>query len=493
MTAGVTRREAMTAVAGALAFPRFGLPQDDLALLSLKEAGDALRAKRVSSEELTKACLLRIERYAARYNTFVTVTEERAIARARAMDEEIARGRSRGALHGIPIALKDNMDTAGIRTTAASAVFADRVPTEDAEVVRRLDAAGAVLLGKLNLHEFAFGGGSVSYYGPMRNPWAPDRVAGGSSGGSGIAVAAAFCYGALGTDTGGSIRDPAANCGIVGLKPTYGRVSNRNVIPLCWSLDHVGPMTRTVEDAALLLQPIAGYDALDPTSVDAPVPDYAAAIGRSAKGLRVGVPRGMFFDNLHPEVAAAVESAIDALRSIAGGVREVTLPSIAPLPWDAFYSAEIAAYHLQLFRQAPSSYQPATRKSLQGAASASVADYVLAARELSRLRREIGSSFTDVDLLVVPTTPAPPRTIEEEIERAESEKPLPPELGCQWQLNVFGIPAISIPCGFTESGIPIGFQIAGPRFGEENVLTLAHAYQQGTDWHRRRPVLEASG
>jgi aspartyl-tRNA(Asn)/glutamyl-tRNA(Gln) amidotransferase subunit A len=325
----------------------------------------------------------------------------------------------------------------------------------------------------------------------MKNPWAPDRVAGGSSGGSGIAVAAGFCYGALGPDTGGSIRDPAANCGIVGLKPTYGRVSNRNVIPLCWSLDHVGPMTRTVEDAALLLQPLAGYDPLDPSSVDAPVPDYAAALGRSARGLRVGVPRAMFFDKLDPEVEAAVEAAIGVLRSVAAEVREVRLPSISSLPWDAFYLAEIGAYHAELFQRAAGSYQPATRQTLQAASNVSAADYVLASRDLLRLRREIGAAFADVDVLVAPTSPSPPRTIEEEVRRAESEKPLPPELGCQWQFNVFGIPSISIPCGFTESGVPIGFQIAGPPFGEEKVLSMAHAYQQATDWHQRRPPIEA--
>jgi len=251
-------------------------------------------------------------------------------------------------------------------------------------------------------------------------------------------------------------------------------------------------MTRTVEDAALLLQPLAGYDPLDPSSVDAPVPDYAAALGRSVRGLRVGVPRAMFFDKLDPEVEIAVEAAIETLRSVGAEVREARLPSIASLPWDAFYLAEIGAYHAGLFQRAAGSYQPATRQTLQAAANVSAADYVLASRELLRLRREIGAAFTDVDVLVTPTSPAPPRTIEEEIRRAESEKPLPPELGCQWQFNVFGIPSISIPCGFTRSGLPIGFQIAGPPFGEDRVLTAAHAYQQATDWHKRRPPIESA-
>ena len=264
--------------AGSALRPCFGESQD-LASLTLKQASELLRSGDASPVDLTQACLRRIDRDNSALDAFITVTGEQALAVARQMEAEQLRGIWRGPLHGIPIALKDNIDTAGIRTTAASELFKDRVPSEDAEVVRRLKGAGAILLGKTNLHEFAYGGSSsVSYFGPVHNPWALDRVPGGSSGGSAAATAAGLCYGSLGTDTAGSIRIPASYCGIVGFKPSYGRVSNRGVIPLSWTLDHVGPLCRTVEDAALMLRVIAGYDELDPAAVDAPVPDYIRAL-----------------------------------------------------------------------------------------------------------------------------------------------------------------------------------------------------------------------
>jgi aspartyl-tRNA(Asn)/glutamyl-tRNA(Gln) amidotransferase subunit A len=269
--------------------------ETDLGRLSLKKAADLLRRKAVSPVELTQACLKRIERYNAALNAFITVTPEQALVAARELENEQQRGAWRGALHGIPIALKDNIDTAGVRTTGASELFKDRVPSDDAEVARRLKQAGAILLGKLNLHEFAYGGTStVTYFGTMHNPWDLDHVTGGSSGGPGIAVSADLCYGSLGTDTAGSIRMPASHCGIVGLKPTYGRVSTRGVMTLSWTLDHVGPMCKTVEDAAVLLNVIAGFDVLDPTTPDVPVPDYARALKASTTKLRLGVPRSRF-------------------------------------------------------------------------------------------------------------------------------------------------------------------------------------------------------
>jgi len=285
MTDSWTRRSFLaTGVAGAAGLllpPSFAASQD-LADLTLKKASDLFRSKAVSSVELTEACLKRIETYNPTLNAFITVTREQALTAARQMDAEQRRGNWRGPLHGIPIALKDNMDTAGIRTTAASELFKDRVPTEDAEVARRLKSAGAILLGKTNLHEFAYGGSSsVSYFGPVRNPWALERVPGGSSGGSAAATAANLCFGSLGTDTAGSVRIPASYCGVVGFKPTYGRVSNRGVVPLSWTLDHIGPLCRTVEDAALLLGVIAGFDQLDPSSANVPVPDSP----QLAKGL----------------------------------------------------------------------------------------------------------------------------------------------------------------------------------------------------------------
>ncbi len=286
----------------------------DLAWLSLTEAAELVKARQVSPTELVTACLERITTYNPKLNAFITVTADAALARAKALEADQRAGTVRGPLHGVPIALKDNIDTAGIRTTAASAVFDDRVPGEDAEVARRLTAAGAIVLGKLNLHEFANGGTSAtSYYGPVRNPWALDRNPGGSSGGSASAVSAALCYGALGTDTGGSIRTPASYCSIVGLKPTYGLVSIRGIIPLVLSLDHCGPMTRTVADAAVMLQALAGYDRLDIASVEHPAENYVAALAAPVKGLRVGVARAPFFDHLDADVATATEAALKTI------------------------------------------------------------------------------------------------------------------------------------------------------------------------------------
>lgn len=294
----------------------------DLTQLSLVKASELLRRKTISPVEVTQACLTRIERLNPAVNAFITVTAEEALRQAREAELEIHRGRWRGPLHSVPLALKDLIDTAGIRTTAASSVFKDRVPTEGAEVVRRLKAAGAVLLGKLNMHECAFGGTSVpSYYGAVHNPWNPGRIAGGSSGGSAAAVAARMCFGALGSDTAASVRHPAAYCGVVGLKPTYGRVSTRGVIPLSWSLDHIGPICRSALDAALLLEGIAGYDSLESTSVDRPVERYSAAMSARTAPLRIGVVRRPYFDQLDKDIERAVNDAIEVIAKITSGVR----------------------------------------------------------------------------------------------------------------------------------------------------------------------------
>src|ERR1700722_7741817 len=305
---------ATTAAFGLTLKSAFGESQD-LAGLSLKEASELLRHKAASPVDLTQACLKRIETYDSALNAFITVTKDQAMEAAREMEAEQGRGKWGGGPHVIPRALKDNIDTAGIRTTAASELFKDRVPSEDAEVVRRLKNAGAILLGKTNLHEFAYGGSSsVSYFGPVHNPWALDRISGGSSGGSAAATATGLCFGSLGTDTAGSVRIPACYCGIVGFKPTYGRVSNRGVVPLSWTLDHVGPLCRTVEDVALMLGVIAGYDELDPSTAEVPVPDYRSPLKIETSKLRVGIPRTPFFDALDPEITKAVEAAIEVLR-----------------------------------------------------------------------------------------------------------------------------------------------------------------------------------
>ena len=303
----------------------------ELTTLSIREAGDLVRRKAISPIELTRQCLQRVERLNPALNAFVTVTAEQAMAQAREAEAEVRRGKWRGPLHGIPIGLKDNIDTAGVRTTLGSAVFKDHVPSADAEVVRRLKVSGAVLLGKQNLHEVAFGTtAAVSYFGPVHNPWQLDRIAGGSSGGSAAAVAAGLCFGAVATDAGGSIRVPSAYCGIVGLKPTYGLVGMRGGGEAgWWSMNHVGPMCRSVTDAALLLSVIAGYDPRDSTSMDVPIPDYTAALRAKVSAIRLGVPRAAFYDKLDPEIEAATNKALGVLSLLTAGLREVSLQPIS--------------------------------------------------------------------------------------------------------------------------------------------------------------------
>lgn len=481
------RRSFLWTGAGAAA-SMFAQSGDDLAALSLAEASRRLKAGQTTSVALTQACLDRIAIYQPKLNAFITVLKQQALAQARQCDQEIRAGKYRGTLHGIPIALKDNIDTAGIRTTAASAVFDQRFPTEDAEVTRRLAAAGAVIVGKLNLHEFAFGGTSVtSYFGPVRNPWNLARHPGGSSGGSAVAVAADLCFGALGTDTGGSIRTPASYCSIVGLKPTYGLVSIRGIIPLVLSRDHCGPMTRTVEDAALLLKELAGYDRLDITSVEHGAEDYPAQLRQSVKPLRIGIPRAPFFDHLDSDVASAVELAINKLGGMTTSVKEVVLPTTR----ETTGPGEVFAYHAEYFNRGSSLYQVPTRRSLQGSRDGKAVDYIQASWKLQLLRRTIDDAFAkqDIDVVVLPTRRRTPRTVDASIKRENAEKSRNPELENPGDFNAYGIPALSVPCGFTQSGLPIGLMIAGPRFSEGRVLALGHAYEQATDWHRRKPTL----
>ena len=463
--------------------------EDELSRLTLSEAGDLLRARKISSAELTSACLKRIARINPELNAFITVMADRATQDARVADMEIASGKWRGPLHGIPIGLKDLFDTAGVRTTAGSAIFADRVPSEDAEVVRRLKSAGAVIIGKLNMHEFAYGDTSAqSHFGPVRNPWNRDRVAGGSSGGSAAAVAAGLCYGALGSDTGGSVRQPSAYCGIVGLKPTYGLVSTRGAVPLSWSLDHVGPMCRRVADAALMLQAIAGYDVLDINSINAPPPDYVKGMAQKVSSLRIGIPRAVFYESLDRDVEQAVMEALRVLRGLTASTRDVELPAYKTLP---VVAAEAYTYHAPYFTKTPRLYQPMTQRRLEGGANISAAAYIEGRRELERLRRAVNDVFSTVDVLVTPTTPILPPTVAE----AVADPGTPPPGGVALSLrntqpfDIFGLPSISIPCGFSRDSLPIGLEISGPRLGEPAVLALARAYEGITEWHRRGPVI----
>jgi len=473
---------------------------DDLTALSLTEAAARVRKGSVTATQLTQALLARIAVYNPKIDAYITVMSDEALKQAAELDAEAKAGKFRGPLHGIPIALKDNIDTAGVRTTAASPMFKTRVPAEDAEVVTKLKAAGAIILGKLNLHEFALGcTGDVSYFGPARNPWSLDHVTGGSSAGSGAAVAADLCYGALGTDTGGSIRVPSSWCGIVGIKPTTGLVSIRGIIPCTASLDHCGPMARTVEDVALMLTSMTGYDDLDPYSVAQPKEDYSKLMKQPVSGFRLAAP-AEFYDHLEPEVASTVSAACEVLTKLTKGiVSRATLPA---LPGGMFFSSlgDTAAYHQALIKASGMDYMPPTRMRMEMTATQvpSAADSSRAHQELTLIRRTVDAAFKDFDLVVVPTTIMMPPKIDDAL-KAEmnnvKDKPaydfFNPRSGCSntAPFDVYGVPALTLPCGFSKSGMPIGLMIAGPHFAEGKVLALAYAFQQATDWHKRKPEL----
>ena len=405
---------------------------------------------------------------------------------ARTAEAEIAGGSYRGPLHGIPVAVKDLFDIAGVVTTAGSKFLVDNVAAVDSGPVERLNAAGAVILGKLNLHEFAYGATGVNpHYGAARNPWDTKRITGGSSSGSGASVAGRECYAALGTDTGGSIRIPASLCGITGLKPTFGRVSRRGVLPLSWSLDHVGPMARTAEDCALTLQALAGRDPLDASSADEPVPNYAAEIAGGVNGLRIGVPHEFFYDNVDLDVENAVREAIEALRGLGADVRDVTLPHIgeASAALTAIMLPEALAYHQRQLAERPEDYGADIRYRLELGATFTAVHYV----QGQRFREMIVAAWRDevfdkVDLLAMPTTLGAAVDIETGDLQATFKL-----IRNTNPLNLLGVPAISVPCGFTDNGLPIGLQLAGRWWDEATVLRAAHAYQRVTDWHSRHP------
>lgn len=449
--------------------------------LSITDAAPLIRGGDLSPVELVRGYLGRIARLDQRLNAYITVTEEEALTRAQELEAELVDGTWRGPLHGIPIALKDNIDTAGIRTTAASALFEERIPERDAEVVTRLEAAGAIVLGKLNLHEFAYGATSaITHFGPVGNPWDTERIPGGSSGGSGAAVAARLCAAALGTDTGGSIRIPAAYCGIVGLKPTYGLSSIRGIIPLSVSYDHVGPMCRTVSDTALMLQAMAGYDPLDVASRQSEVPTYSAAFERRTDRLRLGVPRSPFYEDIDPQIAEALGQALRILGQLTAGIEDVEIPSPPDVP---LVLVEAYEYHADYLAADPELYAPLTRDRILRGADVSAVDYARGKYEHTLARRTIARSFDDIDLLITPTMALLPITIDEarsttsDAERIRNTSPF----------NAYGLPTVTVPCGFSREAWPIGLQITGKPFGELDVLAVAHAYEQATEWHERVP------
>jgi aspartyl-tRNA(Asn)/glutamyl-tRNA(Gln) amidotransferase subunit A len=447
------------------------MPDAELCFLSACELAERLAARKISAVELTQALLERIARYDPALRAYITVDGDRALAEAQAVDP------TRGPLHGLPVAIKDNIATRGLRTTGGSRVLRDCVPDHDAPVVERLREAGAVILGKTNLHEFAYGGTCTNVeFGAVRNPWNQAHVPGGSSGGSGVAVAAGLAPAALGTDTAGSVRLPACQCGVVGLKPGYGRLSIQGVIPLAWSLDHVGPLTRSVADAALLLGALSGQ---------------AMAVPGWRRGLRLGVARGYFFDGLQPDVEAAVEAALDTLRGLGATLVEVAWPSVAlsnSATWTIIL-AEASAYHRPWFRERPQDYSDSTRADLELGERVAASDYIQAQRTRTVLKHELDDILAGVDALVTPMLAiTPPRIGQTSVEVGGKVKEVNPVfIRLADPFNLTGLPAISVPCGFGRDGLPIGLQIAATT--ESAVLQIAQAYESATDWHTRRPPL----
>jgi len=456
----------------------------------------AIRERKASTVEVTTECLERIGRLDRRLRAFITVDAEGALASARALDADAAAGRWRGALHGVPLAYKDLCHIRGLPTSCGTKTAEYFTAEHDATAVSRLRAAGAITLGKLNMTELALGPfGDNAHHGHADNPWRAGHLTGGSSSGSGVAVAAALALGALGTDTGGSIRLPAACCGIVGLKPTYGRVSRAGVMPLSWSNDHVGPMARTVRDAARLLQVIAGRDPRDGTSSHRAVPDYAARIDEGVSGLRVAVPENYFFHGLDDEMTAGVRAAIRLLETLGARVMELCVPDPEVMSdvCNVIARCESAAVHTRLVRERPEEIQPVVRARLELGFRIPAHDYLQALRLRARLARAfIRDVFAETDVLVAPVVPepAPPRAHATEGDTSEIAARQGRFSRLTRPFNGLGLPALAVPCGYSRQGLPLAFQIVGRPFDEATVLRAGHAYEQSAGWHRRRPALD---
>jgi aspartyl-tRNA(Asn)/glutamyl-tRNA(Gln) amidotransferase subunit A len=464
----------------------------DLAYLSLAEAGERIRRRELSPVELTQALFDRIGRLDPQLNAFLRPTPEAALAEARAAEAEIMAGHWRGPLHGVPYALKDIIDYEGLPTTAHSKILEDNVAAEDAFVTARLRTAGGVHLGKLSTHEFAIGGPSFDLpWPPARNPWNRDYFPGGSSSGSGAGLAAGFFPAALGTDTGGSVRNPASMCGITGLKPTYGRTSRRGVVPLAQSLDHVGPMTRTVRDNALLLQVIAGHDPQDPGSADEPVDDYLAAIDAGVRGLRLGVVRHFYTQDMaaDPEQAAAIEAALAVWRDAGAEIKEVRLPSLAEwnAPTRVIIAAEGYAVHERWLKERPQDYGARGRQRLLQGALLRAADYIQAQRRRSQLIRGLAEAMRGLDALVTVSSLDPAPRLDDDAELARRY-----ERQARMPFNLTGSPALVIPAGLTsERRLPLSLQLVGHPFEEAMLYRIAQVYETATGWVDRHPPLAA--
>ena len=463
------------------------MTDQDLAYATISDLAPDLKSRKISPVELTELALSQIERHDGTLNSFITVMAESALQDARVAEADIASGNYRGPLHGIPIAAKDLYATKGTRTTGGSLLFSDSVPDHDAAVVERLKAAGAILIGKTNLHELAYGTTSANpHFGPVHNPWRQGYHPGGSSGGSAAAVAAGLSWMALGSDTGASIRQPAACCGVVGIKPTFGRVSKHGCLPLAWSMDHAGPLNRSVKDAALTLNILAGYDPRDPCTVDRAVPDFTEGLDQTIAGKRIALVRSFFMEDGDPDVFAAVEIALPVLESLGAMIEEIELP----YAHDAFKAGTLtivtegAAYHTDNLKTRPEAFSPQCRADLELGHLYKATDYLHAQRLRRHLMNLTAEIMGPLDALAMPTAPITATTIEgnppdHPVYRVRNTIPF----------NFLGLPAISIPCGFSSQGLPIGLQIVGKAFDEAGILQIAQAYEQATDWRTRRPAL----
>jgi aspartyl-tRNA(Asn)/glutamyl-tRNA(Gln) amidotransferase subunit A len=459
----------------------------DLPYLSITEAAPLLRSRRLSPVELTRAVLERIDRIEPRVHAFITVTREEALQAARLAEQEIAAGKYRGPLHGVPFGVKDTHYTKGIRTTANTPVLSDFTPAFDATVVARLKQAGAVLIGKLSLPEFSFGGSPVGggEFPDAANPWDLSRTPGGSSSGSGAALAAGLVIAATGGDTSGSIRNPAAMCGVVGMKPTYGRVSRHGIIAISWSLDHIGPMSRTVADNALLLNVLAGYDPLDETSSTRAVPDYTRALNRGVRGMRIGIPRSAFLEGYHADVLRAFGEALATFRKLGATVAEVEMPptlEAADEVQTIVRITEAASYHETFLATKAERYgKTNVRRDVEAGSLITATQYLRAQKVRARFTKEFGALFQTFDVFLTPGMPAPagePGDVRQPFRRV---------------LNVCGFPALVLPAGLSSSppGLPIALQIAAKPFDEETIYAAASAFEGATSWHLKRPALDA--
>jgi aspartyl-tRNA(Asn)/glutamyl-tRNA(Gln) amidotransferase subunit A len=467
----------------------------ELTELSIAELAPRLRERKLSPVELTEAYLQRIERLDGQLNSFIRVLPDEARAAARSAETQIGRGDWRGPLHGVPLGIKDLFDVAGVPNTLGSKVLLDNVPTTDATVVQRLRQAGAVILGKHNLHEFAFGITSENpHFGVVRNPWDLDRVPGGSSGGTAAAVAAGLCVGGLGSDTGASIRAPASWCGVSGIKATYSRVSRAGALPLAWSLDHPGPIARTVGDCATLLQAIAGPDPRDPTASQEPVPDYSADLHLGVAGLRIGVPREHYFDQVEPSVEQVVRRAIEQLSGLGARIEEVSLPHArhAQAAGNVIMSSEAAAWHHDWLRDRPGDYGADVLLRIRGGLLVRATEYVHSQQLRTLLQQDFAAAFERVDVVLGPTMPLVAPLIGRTFEPSGTFNLAPRGIANRLTVpcNLTGMPAMSVPCGFAD-GLPVGLQIMAPAFAESLVLRVGAAYEAATDWHRQRPPLAA--